>query len=155
MVFQKKNGTSDVDREEFIAAGEAQNLPMEFICKRGCERSFVLVSEEIVILQGNQRYQKPGIRIVPMQFGGHKDLRIIRVPTLDCCTRANNPYTPEQVSNLIMADKRYSGEVPCIVSYAEWDEEQKLRLEQAAMLKKSNDDFEAEMRRKYGKRGAP
>ena len=174
MVFQKKPTTADVEPEpqpepqpEPEPEGEnAAPMPMRFIARRGCEKSFVLMPDEVMILRDGNKYIKPGIRVIPRLIPGRKDLRIIEVPMQPCCHRADNPIKPSVLSRMIMEDHRYTGlnriqgeaePQACaitIVSYDEWQEEQKFRDAQTAKVKEEQKKFEEEMASKYGKRGA-
>jgi len=151
MVFQKKEKEPEVEPADETVAPP---IPLVFIAKAGCERSYVLVHDKTEILADRTKHVTPGIRIVPQSIPGRKDVRIIRVTMQTCCNRPDNPFTPEAVSAIIMADKRYSGEAPTVFSYAEWQEEQAFVKAEEEEAKVRKTAFEEERARKYGKRGA-
>ena len=134
------------------AVDEEGGLPMEFICLHCCPVSIVLESEQQSETRGG--LHNPGVRIVPGIFGGHKDVRIIRVKMLNCCNRPNSKKTFEEAARLIMDSKHFNGDCPVIIPMEEWNDRKLLDVRKAEMLKKVDEKFEAERRAKYGKRGS-
>ena len=152
MAFTKKKGDVEETKEP-VDYSQPLPFPMRFIATRQCEKSFVLICDEVKIIEGGIRHTIPGVRIVPRPLGGYKDVRVIELEHQACCTRANNRKSAEEVSALIMADKRYSGEGPCILSYDEWKENEDFRKKRAAERKKEDEEFVLQQRAKFGKRG--
>lgn len=138
-------------------SASAAAVPTRFVCFHGCPKSFRLEPTTSRITSDGHRFSKPGLVIVTKKSAEAPGLRMIEVPQLDACRRAENRLSPEQVSESIMQTiyfTGFEGGQPVIVPYDEWKAEHQYKLSRAAERKAEDDEFIANLKAKRGKRGA-
>lgn len=129
-------------------------IPLKFACLKGFPKSAVLKPDVSRRDAGGHAFITYGIVARPAKIYGRKDVRVLDVARMPCCTRSQDQYLPEDVAKMLMASKDFSGQSPTLVTWEYWQALETARIKKQADRTAEDAQEKQELMAKFGKRGA-